>query len=81
MDLVRAALKDSTELDKRLGELKEPTERVRARAVYRSAQDAVPLAESLGDLPHNGGGYREPAAPAINVLIDDYWSIAQVLLH
>ncbi len=81
MELVRVALKDQDEIDKRLVTLREPTERVRSRAAYRGPQDTVPLAESLGSLQIEPGGQNEPLPSKINVLIDDYWSITQVLLH
>jgi len=66
--------------------LKEFIDRVRARAVYRGDRDTVPLANSLGEVPLSAttpavaGRPEEPAAKA-NVLVDDYWSIAQVLLQ
>jgi hypothetical protein len=81
MELVRVALKEQDEIDSRLVTLKEPTERVRARAAYRSAQDAVPLVESLGSLQIEANGQREVIPVKISVLVDDYWSITQVLLH
>jgi hypothetical protein len=80
MELTRAAL-SQLNVEKSLIALKEPIERIRARAIYRSAQDTVPLTESLGDLQ----GISNPDSGAspikISVLIDDYWSIAQVLIH
>ena len=50
MDLTRLALAQLDKLDKNLLSLKEPIERIRTRAVYRSGQDTVPLVESLGGM-------------------------------
>jgi hypothetical protein len=81
MELARVALKDLADLDRHLPTLREPTERVRARAVFRSGQDTVPLAESMGDIQLGADNLAESSPTKINVLVDDYWSIAQVLLH
>jgi hypothetical protein len=73
MELVRVALKEQDEIDSRLVTLKEPTERVRARAAYRSAQDAVPLVESLGSLQIEANGQRETSQdqrPGRRLLVD-----------
>jgi hypothetical protein len=80
MELTRVALTQLS-ADKSLLELKEPIGRIRAKAVYRSGLDTVPLVESLGEIslaPHQGTA-DQPAK--ISILIDDYWSIAQVLIH
>jgi hypothetical protein len=84
--LVKTALTALDDPNRSLVTLKEPTERVRARAIYRTAQDTVPLSESLAEVPvilQDGstpiGGDRVP--PKLNVLVDDYWSIAQALLQ
>jgi len=89
MELTRAALAQLSELGKNLLTLKEPIERVRSRAVYRSVQDTVPLAESLaqiklGTSPENKlerADAIDDQSTNVNVLVDDYWSIAQVLIH
>jgi len=83
MELAKLALASYAELDRNLAALKEPTERIRGRALYRSADDTVPLAESIGDvlweetLP---GGTLSSKHNKLNVLTDDYWSIGQLLL-
>jgi hypothetical protein len=61
--------------------LKEPTERIRARATYRGPQDTVPQSESVADLPLESGRNGSGSALGINVLRDDYWSISQALLQ
>jgi hypothetical protein len=85
MEPAKAALAALTIDPKQLVTLKEPTERVRARAVYRSGQDTVPLAESIGELPIGKSdapkSVQERVPAKLNVLADDYWSIAQVLLQ
>jgi hypothetical protein len=68
-------------VDKNLIALKEPIERIRTRAIYRSALDTVPLSESLGDLHVALNADSADTANKISVLVDDYWSIAQVLIH
>jgi hypothetical protein len=81
MELVRSALKDLSEIDKHLSALREPTDRLRARAAYRSAQDVVPLSESLGEVQLGASTLVASSPTKISVLVDDYWSIAQVLIH
>jgi hypothetical protein len=80
MELTRVALAQLS-IDRSLTALKEPIERIRAKAIYRSGLDTVPLVESLGEIPmaSSQGTAEQPAK--ISVLIDDYWSIAQVLIH
>ncbi|HTE40957.1 MAG TPA: hypothetical protein VK629_09000 [Steroidobacteraceae bacterium] len=86
MTLAKTALAALEDPNRSLVTLKEPTERVRARAIYRTAHDVVPMGDSLAEIPivlQDGspplGGDRVPAK--INVLVDDYWSIAQALLQ
>jgi hypothetical protein len=80
MELTRVALAQLSS-DKSLLELKEPIGRIRAKALYRSGLDTVPLVESLGEISvaQSQGTADQPAK--ISILIDDYWSIAQVLIH
>lgn len=77
MELTRVALARLSEADN-LPALKDTIERIRARATYRSGIDTVPLTESLGDVRAATEGGQ---AAKINVLLDDYWSLAQVLLR
>ncbi len=66
-----------------LAGLKEYTDALRARAAYRSDADTTPLTDSIGT-------QSPPAAPVsglesinragINVLVDDYWDLYEVLL-
>jgi hypothetical protein len=80
MELTRVALAQLN-IERSLTALKEPIERIRTKAVYRSGLDTVPLVESLGEIPlaSSQGTAEQPAK--ISILIDDYWSIAQVLIH
>jgi hypothetical protein len=80
MDLVRVAL-EQLNAEHDLTVLKEPIERIRARAVYRSGQDTVPLSTSVGEMQLSASADDDSNPVKVNVLIDDYWSIAQVLLH
>lgn len=83
-----ALLREATQLAKRdsedLAGLKEYTDALRARAAYRSDADTTPLTDSIGAL-------SPPASPVsglesinrtagINVLVDDYWDVYEVLL-
>jgi hypothetical protein len=83
MSLIKAALATIADLDRQLPALKEPTERIRGRALYRSTEDTVPLAESIGDvlweepLP---AGTLDRKHTKLNVLADDYWSVGQLML-
>jgi hypothetical protein len=82
----KSALTDLAVENQNLSSLKEPTERVRTRAIYRNAQETVPLVESVGDLAiqpkQDAPAFLKDRVPEkVNVLVDDYWSIAQVLLH
>lgn len=74
MEMTKTALLALADPNRSLATLKEPTEKVRARAQYRSNLDTVPLADSLGTAENSQSG-------KLNVLADDYWSIAQVLLQ
>jgi hypothetical protein len=63
--------------------LKALTSRLRQQADYRSDDDTVPLAGSVGSTPFE---IRDAAGEVIsrdevNVLLDDYWELYSVLLH
>ncbi|MBC7984192.1 MAG: hypothetical protein H7Y02_10095 [Candidatus Obscuribacterales bacterium] len=65
-----------------LSVLKEPIERIRGRALYRSTEDTVPIAESIGDVVWESGlpaGTMDRKITKVNVLADDYWSLGQCL--
>jgi hypothetical protein len=84
MDLLRKTLAPGNHAAQNLMALKEPTERVRNQAEYRSSQDVTPLADSLADVPLHPEG-RNPSPErlpeGVNILAEDYWSISQVLLQ
>lgn len=83
MGLLREAKQLANRDSEDLGGLKEYTDALRARATYRSDADTTPLTDSIGTL-------SPPAAPVsglesinrsgVNVLIDDYWDLYEVML-
>jgi hypothetical protein len=83
MGLLREAKQLANRDSEDLGGLKEYTDALRARATYRSDADTTPLTDSIGTL-------SPPAAPVsglesinrsgINVLVDDYWDVYEVML-
>ena len=80
---VHAALKKLESAQTQLIALKGIMDRVRARAVYRSALDTIPLTESLAELPLDnspGNSSLVEAATRLHILADDYWSVQSVLL-
>ncbi len=72
------------DVERHLTALKEPTERLRARALYRSTGDTVPTPESVGEVAeHNSeqrAGNRDREVAKLNVLAEDCWSLGQCLL-
>jgi hypothetical protein len=58
-------------------------ERLRATCDYRNTADTVPTADSLAPLVPEPelGQTRPPAAPAWNVLAEDYWDLYTLLLR
>jgi chromosome segregation ATPase len=79
MDVVRAALEQIDRATQNLASLREPTERIRSKALYRSESDTVPLAESLGEVAMGLSPEGKPVK--VNILTEDYWSLSQVLIH
>jgi hypothetical protein len=62
--------------------LKTRLERLRANCQYRNNSDTVPTADSLVSANvQAGGGAKSPAAPAWNVMAEDYWDLYTVLLR
>jgi hypothetical protein len=83
MELTKAALAVYADIDRNLAALKEPTERIRGRALYRSTEDTVPLPESIGDVVWEEtlpAGTLSAKVNKLNVLTDDCWSIGQHLM-
>ena len=69
---------------KQIGSLiKVKLERLRASCEYRNAADTVPTADSLTPvIPEPELGQPRPAAaPAWNVLAEDYWDLYTLLLR
>jgi len=81
MKWLEKPLREMAKLDHLVVGLREPTERIRNRAAYRGDHDTVPLLESVGDVPQPAGAMEGGGPAKISVLADDYWSIAQVLIH
>ncbi|HEU4531023.1 MAG TPA: hypothetical protein VFR59_07550 [Steroidobacteraceae bacterium] len=63
-------------------EIKVCVDQLREAAQYRSANDAVPLGETLGAvLPSSPDGRAVLTLSAPQILADDYWNIYKVLLR
>ena len=76
MQKAARALQQLAESREDLADVKARTDRIRRTATYRSAEDTVPLAESVQS-PSPAG--REPVAP--NVLLEEYWEIYKALVR
>ncbi len=64
--------------------LKARLDRLRANCEYRNNADTVPTADSLAPLPADaepGRAARSAAAPAWNVMAEDYWDLYTLLLR
>ena len=64
--------------------IKNKLERLRAGCDYRNSADTVPTADSLAATMVDGAPdkqARPPAAPAWNVLAEDYWDLYTLLLR
>jgi predicted nuclease with TOPRIM domain len=64
--------------------LKARLDRLRANCEYRNNADTVPTADSLAPLPADtepGKAARSAAAPAWNVMAEDYWDLYTLLLR
>lgn len=81
MKWLEKPLREMAKLDHLVVGLREPTERIRSKAVYRGEHDTVPLLDSIGDVPTPANAAETGELAKVNVLADDYWSIAQVLVH
>jgi hypothetical protein len=82
--LLRDALSKVKDGDDEVAGLKERTDALRAHAVYRNDQEAIPVTESIGTLPVPSAavaGLQTGNTPGVNVLIDDYWGLYQALLQ
>lgn len=83
MSLLREARQLVNRDSEDLGGLKEYTERLRATASYRSDADTTPLTDSIGTLSPPASpvsGLESINRAGINVLVDDYWDVYEVLL-
>jgi hypothetical protein len=63
------------------GVLKAKLDRLRAGSEYRNSADTVPTADSVVAVPEVDADKRPGAAPAWNVLAEDYWDLYTVLLR
>lgn len=66
-----------------LAGLKDYTDALRAKAAYRSDADTTPLTDSIGTQPPPASpvsGLESINRAGINVLVDDYWDLYEVLL-
>jgi hypothetical protein len=63
------------------GAVKAKLERLRASSEYRNAADTVPTADSVVAVPEVDVDKPRLAAPAWNVLAEDYWDLYTVLLR
>jgi hypothetical protein len=62
--------------------VKSKLDRLRATCDYRNAADTVPTADSVVVMPMDGDlDKARPAAPAWNVLAEDYWDLYTLLLR
>lgn len=83
MALLREAHSIAGRESEDLAGLKEYTDSLRAKASYRSDADTTPLTDSIGTLapPMSPvSGLESINRAGINVLVDDYWDLYEVLL-
>jgi hypothetical protein len=67
-----------------LQHLRQNTLRLRNNAFYRTDHDTVPVAESIGTVAVktiSAGEVTQAVSEEVNVLLDDYWHLYEVLLH
>ena len=83
MGLLREARQLVSRDSEDLSGLKEYTDSLRATAAYRSDADTTPLTDSIGTLSPPASpvsGLESINRSGINVLVDDYWDVYEVLL-
>ena len=61
--------------------VKAKMERLRLTSEYRNAADTVPTADSLAAPADSSKAALGPAAPAWNVLAEDYWDLVTLLMR
>ena len=78
MQSATRAIADLDQMQEDLPDIKRRSDRLKARAAWRSAADAIPLQESVG--PPDTGSAAAARGP-INVLLDEYFDVQKLMLR